>query len=84
MSVVKPREYYKCDYCKKTSYNPKDFKYTDNSGLNNKCYDICSDKCMENHKIFLKLLYKIKSDNLNFDFSGTVEEHIKDFVWTNF
>jgi len=84
MSIVRPREYYKCDYCDKTSYNSKDFKYNDVSGLDNKSYDMCSDKCMENHRKYLERLYLNKPKYLSFDFSGTVEEHIKEFVWVNY
>lgn len=45
--------YYVCDYCGKES--PTDnFKYCDNSGLDNKCFDICSDECNEKHITYVK------------------------------
>jgi len=78
------KEYYVCDYCGKKADSYKEFKYTDNSGLNDKCYDICSDECFEKHKRFLARLYSRKPKHLNFDFSGTVEDHIKEEVWQNF
>lgn len=76
MSIVTPREYYICDYCYRKSYFSNGFKYTDNSGLNSKCYDMCSDKCMESHKKYLESVY--------IGCSGTVNQHIKDFVKVNF
>jgi len=78
MKII-PKPYYKCDYCSTTLYCP-DFKYIDNSGLNNQTYDICSDACLEKHISFLKRTYELKLDAYNFDFSGTIEEHIAEFV----
>ena len=81
--VVNPRPYYVCDYCMKRS-DYGNFKYTDNSGLNNKCYDMCSDKCYEKHKEFLIRIYNEKPKYMmDFDLSGTVEDHIKDFMFIN-
>jgi len=81
MSKVIPKPYYVCDYCGKKSDYPRRFKYTDNSGLDDQCYDMCSDKCLENHIDYLRELYYRKLKYLNFDFDGTVEDHCKDFIW---
>lgn len=47
------REWYVCDYCGK-EVNPERAAYTDNSGVNNQCYDMCSRECMFKHLAFLK------------------------------
>jgi len=71
MSKITPREYYICDYCNKKSDFPN-FDYTDNSGINNKSYDMCSDKCLKKHIEFLKIRY--------FKDVESIEEHIEHFI----
>jgi hypothetical protein len=68
MSKVTPREYYVCDYCGKKSDEP-DFKYTDDSGLDNKTYEMCSDICYWRHVDYLRLVKKLAGKDL--------EKHIK-------
>lgn len=58
MSKVTPREYYVCDYCGKKFDREWDIMYTNNSGLRNICYDMCSDECLKNHLRFLKIINK--------------------------
>ena len=78
MSTVRPSHYYKCDYC--TSVSPRaNFKYSDNSGLNNQDYDMCSDECLEKHIAFLRNLRKNEPRKFG---NGTVDEHIKEFIYT--
>lgn len=46
-------EWYVCDYCGK-EINPARSAYTDNSGINSQCYDMCSRECMLKHLVFLR------------------------------
>lgn len=50
---VTPAPYYICNYCEKTSDRPN-FKYEDNSGLDNITFDMCSDECRDKHIDYLK------------------------------
>lgn len=58
MSKVVPEPYYICDYCGKKFDDYHDIKYTDNSGLDEQVYDMCSDKCLSKHVQYLKKVAK--------------------------
>lgn len=58
MSKVIPEPYYICDYCGKNFSDCDDIKYTDNSGLDEQVYDICSDECLSKHVQYLKKVAK--------------------------
>ena len=73
---ITPPEYYVCDYCGMRKDYPR-FKYTDNSGINNQCYDMCSDDCFNKHIEFLKT--KCIQDKY-FREGDTIEDHIKDWI----
>ena len=69
------RVYYQCDYCGLEMPHP-DFKCTDNSGILNKSIDMCSDRCIESHKKWLKNWY-----NRNPQSDGyTYENHVNDWI----
>lgn len=67
---VTPKPYYICDYCKKKSDYPN-FKYTDNSGLDNKCYDMCSDECKSKHIEYLNSTIP----------ANELQKYINDWLW---
>jgi hypothetical protein len=53
MSAINPDAYYECNYCDHTWSYPSGIPYTDNSGLNGLCYDMCSMNCVKKHIDFL-------------------------------
>lgn len=80
MSKVE-RVYYKCDYCNTTKRHYSDFKYTDNSGLQYQCWDMCSDECYEKHIDYLENFIFSNSMEHNMDLKDyTLEEYIKDWI----
>lgn len=75
MKVI-PSEYYICNYCKKNlGENPNVIKYVDDSGCNNKVYDMCSDDCLKIHFKYLK-----DSGDIKFE---KVVEYINDYFSFN-
>lgn len=80
MSKVTPREYYVCDYCGKKFDNAHSVLYTNNSGLNNICYDMCSDECLKNHLRFLKGEVCRKKSIAGLE---PIEEYFKNVFWIN-
>lgn len=70
------REWYVCDYCGK-EVNPQNAAYTDNSGINKQCYDMCSKGCMLKHLNFLK---KWMSEN---EQDSDIAQWIKNHFWIN-
>lgn len=83
MKVI-PRPYYKCDYCDSRSDYENGLKYTDNSGLNNKCYDMCSDECYAKHLSFLR--NEVYAPNSRYEFATDnypLKQYIEDHIWHN-
>lgn len=72
----KVREWYVCDYCG-IEVNPNRTAYTDNSGINNQCYDMCSTECMLKHLVFLK---KWMAEN---EQKSDIAQWIKNHFWIN-
>ncbi len=82
---VTPRPYYQCDYCTTRSDSKNGLKYTDNSGLNNKCYDMCSDECLQKHANFLETEVFSNPSNFNLDLANySLDEYLKDQIITNY
>lgn len=70
------RVWYVCDYCGK-EVNPEMAAYTDNSGIHNQCYDMCSKECM------LKHLEVVKRWMLDHKMEPDISSWIKDHFWIN-
>lgn len=74
--LVQPRPYYVCDYCESRLSHSTSAKYLDNSGIDNKCYDICCDACLELHIMYLKTV----KDKYEID---SISDWIKYHFWIN-
>jgi hypothetical protein len=58
------RTTYKCDYCNVEKDSYQEMYASDNSGLNNKNYDMCNEECYHKHYSMLQEYYKDYDDRM--------------------